>query len=108
MPQVEALIAATGADFRIGGDRAFYSPTNDFIQVPPPQAYFDPINWHRTACHELSHWVGHASRLCRDLSGSFGTQSYAREELVALSIRAGGVSPAAWYRDELAVILLLN
>jgi len=83
MPQVEALIAATGADFRIGGDRAFYSPTHDFIQVPPPQAYFEPINWHRTACHELSHWVGHASRLGRDLSGSFGTQSYAREELVA-------------------------
>jgi antirestriction protein ArdC len=50
VPQVEALIAATGADFRIGGDRAFYSPTHDFIQVPPPQAYFEPINWHRTAC----------------------------------------------------------
>jgi antirestriction protein ArdC len=83
VPQVEALIAATGADFRIGGDRAFYSPTHDFIQVPPPQAYFEPINWHRTACHELSHWVGHASRLGRDLSGSFGTQFYAREELVA-------------------------
>jgi antirestriction protein ArdC len=83
VPQIEALIAATGADFRIGGDRAFYSPTHDFIQVPPPQAYFEPINWHRTACHELSHWVGHASRLGRDLSGSFGTQSYAREELVA-------------------------
>jgi antirestriction protein ArdC len=83
VPQVEALIAATGADFRIGGERAFYSPTHDFIQVPPPQAYFEPINWHRTACHELSHWVGHASRLGRDLSGSFGTQSYAREELVA-------------------------
>jgi antirestriction protein ArdC len=83
VPQVEALIAATGADFRIGGDRAFYSPTHDFVQVPPPQAYFEPINWHRTACHELSHWVGHASRLGRDLSGSFGTQSYAREELVA-------------------------
>ena len=82
-PQVEALIAATGADFRIGGDRAFYSPTHDFIQVPPPQAYFEPINWHRTVCHELSHWVGHASRLGRDLSGAFGTQSYAREELVA-------------------------
>jgi antirestriction protein ArdC len=82
-PQVEALIAATGADFRIGGSRAFYSPTHDFVQVPPPQAYFEPINWHRTACHELSHWVGAASRLGRDLSGSFGSKAYAREELVA-------------------------
>ena len=26
LPQAEALIGATGADFRIGGDRAFYSP----------------------------------------------------------------------------------
>ena len=82
-PQAEALIAATGADFRIGGARAFYSPTHDFVQVPPPQAYFEPINWHRTACHELSHWSGAASRLGRDLSGSFGSKSYAREELVA-------------------------
>jgi antirestriction protein ArdC len=23
--------------------------------VPPPQAYFEPINWHRTALHELGH-----------------------------------------------------
>jgi antirestriction protein ArdC len=83
LPQAEALIAATAADFRIGGARAFYDPTHDFVQVPPPQAYFEPVNWHRTACHELSHWSGAASRLGRDLSGSFGTKSYAREELVA-------------------------
>jgi antirestriction protein ArdC len=82
-PQAEALIAATGAEFRIGGARAFYSPVDDFVQVPPPQAYFEPINWHRTAFHELSHWSGAASRLGRDLSGSFGSKSYAREELVA-------------------------
>src|SRR5579885_2551198 len=29
LPQAEALIAATGADFRIGGERAFYSPAAD-------------------------------------------------------------------------------
>jgi len=55
LPQVEALIRASGADIRIGGDRAFYSGTGDFIQVPPPQAYFEPVNWHRTALHELGH-----------------------------------------------------
>ncbi len=71
LPQAEALIAATGADFRIGGDRAFYSPTHDYVQVPRPDAYFEPINWHRTALHELGHWVGHPSRLARDLSGMF-------------------------------------
>ncbi len=82
-PYAEALIAATGANFRIGGGRAFYSLDDDFVQVPPPQAYFEPINWHRTAFHELSHWSGHGSRLGRDLSGSFGSKNYAREELVA-------------------------
>jgi antirestriction protein ArdC len=59
-------------------------PTNyDFIQVPRPDAYFEPINWHRTALHELGHWTGAAQRLDRDLSGSFGSKKYAQEELVA-------------------------
>ncbi|MFG1243444.1 ArdC-like ssDNA-binding domain-containing protein [Xanthobacter sp. V7C-4] len=57
-PQVEALIRATGIDFRIGGNRAFYVPALDYVQVPPPQAYFEPINWHRTALHELGHATG--------------------------------------------------
>ena len=30
-------------------------PAQDYVQVPPPQAYFEPINWHRTALHELGH-----------------------------------------------------
>ncbi|WOH57764.1 ArdC family protein [Bradyrhizobium sp. BWC-3-1] len=82
-PTVDALIKASGIDFRIGGNRAFYAPTEDYVQVPPPQAYFEPINWHRTALHELAHASGHPSRLNRDLSGSFGTRKYAFEELVA-------------------------
>jgi antirestriction protein ArdC len=83
LPHAEALIAATGADFRVRGDRAFYSSIHDFIQVPRPEAYYEPINWHRTALHELGHWTGAAQRLDRDLSGSFGSKKYAQEELVA-------------------------
>jgi antirestriction protein ArdC len=82
-PTVEALIQATGIDFRIGGNRAFYAPGPDLVMVPPPQAYFEPINWHRTALHELGHATGHPSRLGRDLTGFFGTKKYAFEELVA-------------------------
>jgi len=82
-PRVEALIRATGIDFRIGGNQAFYVPAHDYVQVPPPQAYFEPIDWHRTALHELGHATGHASRLGRDMSGRFGTRKYAFEELVA-------------------------
>jgi antirestriction protein ArdC len=82
-PTVEALVKATGIDFRVGGDRAFYDPAHDYVRVPPPQAYFEAINWHRTALHELGHASGHPSRLNRDLSGSFGSKKYAFEELIA-------------------------
>ncbi|RWM40255.1 zincin-like metallopeptidase domain-containing protein [Mesorhizobium sp.] len=103
-PRVEALIKATGIDFRIGGDRAYYSPTQDRVQVPPPQAYFEPINWHRTALHELGHATGHPSRLARDFSGSFGTRKYAFEELVAeisaaFSCAAMGIVPTVRHAD---------
>ena len=52
LPQVEELIRATGADIRIGGDKAYYDVAGDFIRVPPPQVFFEPINWHRSATHE--------------------------------------------------------
>jgi antirestriction protein ArdC len=83
LPRVEALIGSTGADLRIGGGRAYYDVTADYIRVPPPQAYFEPVNWHRTALHELGHWSGATHRLARGLSGQFGSQEYAKEELVA-------------------------
>ena len=83
VPQAESLIEATRADFRSGGNRAFYAPDEDYIQVPPQPAFFDQINYYRTCFHELGHWTGHTSRLARDLSGRFGCGKYAREELVA-------------------------
>jgi antirestriction protein ArdC len=72
-----------GVDFRVGGDKAFYSPAADFVQVPPQPAFFDQINYYRTALHELTHATGHSSRLARDLAHPFGSSGYAREELVA-------------------------
>ena len=82
LPQAEALIASTAADLRVGGDRAYYDILADYIHVPPPQAYFEPVNWHRTALHELGHWSGAAHRLGRDLSGSFGSKSTLRKNLL--------------------------
>ncbi|MDX8505580.1 ArdC family protein [Mesorhizobium captivum] len=103
-PRVDALIKATGIEFRIGGNSAYYMPAHDYVQVPPPQAYFEPINWHRTALHELGHATGHASRLSRDFSGSFGTRKYAFEELVAeicsaFSCAALGIVPTVRHAD---------
>lgn len=103
-PTVDALIKASGIPFRIGGDRAFYATTEDYVQVPPPQAYFEPINWHRTALHELGHATGHPSRLKRDQSGSYGTKKYALEELVAelscaFSCASLGIVPTVRHAD---------
>lgn len=83
IPQAERLIEATGADFRVGGTKAFYVPSEDFIRVPPQPAFFEQINYYRTCFHELGHWTGHRDRLDRDLSHRFGSKPYAREELVA-------------------------
>jgi antirestriction protein ArdC len=83
VPHAEALIRESGADFRIGGDQAFYAPQLDFVQVPPRRAFAEEINFYRTALHELGHWTGHPSRLGRDQSGRHGSPDYAREELVA-------------------------
>jgi antirestriction protein ArdC len=106
-PQIEALIKASGIDFRIGGNHAFYRPAEDYVQVPPPAAYFEPINWHRTALHELGHASGHRSRLDRDLSGSFGTKKYAFEELIAelcaaFSCASLGIAPTVRHADYIA------
>jgi antirestriction protein ArdC len=83
LPRVATLIEASGADFRVGGNEAFYAPTADFVAVPPPAAFPEPVNWYRTALHELGHWTGHRSRLDRDQRGGFASADYAREELVA-------------------------
>ena len=74
---------ASGADFRIGGDQAFYVPSEDFIRIPQQTSYTDQINYYRTAFHELGQWTGHGSRLDRCLTTKHGTADYAREELVA-------------------------
>lgn len=83
LQQVGKFIAATGADIRYGGDRACYVPSRDLICMPPLSAFRSPEQFRATELHELAHWSGASQRLDRDLSGRFGSQSYAAEELVA-------------------------
>lgn len=104
LPQADALIRAAGADFRIGGASAYYSPAHDFVAVPRPDDFHDPVNWHRTAFHELGHWTGHRSRLDRDQTGAFGSKDYGREELVAemtgaFVCAALGITPTVRHAD---------
>lgn len=105
--EADALIAASGAAFIIGGGEAFYSPSHDFVQVPPQVAFHEPVNWYRTALHELGHWTGHGSRLDRDQKGGFGSEAYAKEELVAemaaaFTCASLGIAPTVRHADYIA------
>lgn len=80
---VEAFLRAIGAKVLHGGNQAFYSPRFDLITLPEPERFESAAHYYATSLHEHAHWSGHKSRLNRDLSGRFGTESYAAEELVA-------------------------
>ena len=83
-PDAAATIARNStAIIRIGGDRAFYSPSTDHVQMPPAGAFRSPAAFASVLLHELGHWSGSKDRLNRDLSGRFGSYDYAREELRA-------------------------
>ena len=69
-----------------GGDRAFYSPTLDYVQMPPRDSFNTPELYYTTLFHELGHSTGHENRLDRfskTHDHSFGSQDYSKEELTA-------------------------
>ena len=71
---------------QIDANRAFYSPAQDFINLPSIGQFETSEHYYATYFHELIHATGHSSRLARsevmDFSG-FGTKPYSKEELVA-------------------------
>ncbi len=87
--EAERFVTATSADVRMGGDRAYYGQRTDHIQMPDRDRFTGTEtisateSYYATLLHELTHWTGHTSRLDRDLSGRFGREGYAMEELVA-------------------------
>jgi antirestriction protein ArdC len=87
--RAEAFAKATGATIEEGGDRACYIPSTDTIRMPERRRFTGTETttpaegFYSTLCHELVHWSGAKHRLDRNLTGRFGTESYAVEELVA-------------------------
>lgn len=79
----ERFIKNTGASITHGGDRACFIPSLDQIKMPQLNDFVSLDEYYSTILHELTHWTGHQSRLDRLKSGSFGSEEYAREELVA-------------------------
>jgi antirestriction protein ArdC len=80
----DEFAAATKATIRSGGIRAFYSVTDDHVQLPPLECFRDSESYYATLLHELTHWTRHASRLNREFGRKrWGDEGYAAEELVA-------------------------
>jgi antirestriction protein ArdC len=81
--EADEFIKATGAVVRHGGDRAFYAPARDIVQMPPFERFANKESYYGTELHEIIHWTGHKSRLKREFGKTFGDRIYATEELVA-------------------------
>lgn len=82
--RAEAFFAATRADFRHGGNQAYYAVSSDYVQMPPFEAFRDAESYYATLAHEVTHWTRHSSRLDRDFGRKrWGDEGYAAEELVA-------------------------
>ena len=60
-----------------------YIPSKDSIRMPKFHDFYTYTAYFSTMAHECSHATGHKTRLDRSLSGRFGDDSYAMEELIA-------------------------
>lgn len=77
-----AAAARLGVRIEVKGDAAAYRKSDDAVLMPAAR-FESPAARTATLFHELVHWTGAPGRLNRDLSGRFGTEAYAAEELVA-------------------------
>jgi antirestriction protein ArdC len=81
--EVDLFFDSLCGRYQHGGNRAFYSPSHDFIQMPHATQFERIDNYYSTLAHEFIHWTGAKHRLNRTFGGVFGNPEYAAEELVA-------------------------
>ncbi len=82
--KIERVIANSAAPVLYDSEnRAYYSTKEDKIHLPAIEIFKTKDDYYATALHEIAHSTGHASRLNRDMSGEFGSEKYAKEELRA-------------------------
>lgn len=81
--EADAYFSAIGADVHVGGNRACYVPALDRIHIPTLAQFEQPALYYSTLAHEHIHYTGAPDRLARDLTGRFGSDAYAVEELIA-------------------------
>ena len=81
--KIDKIIKNCGVPIEYGGNNACYIPNLDKIKLPEKAQFKSEDRFYGTALHEIAHSTGHSSRLNRDLTGKFGSEKYAKEELVA-------------------------
>lgn len=67
-------------------DRAYYSPSRDYIKMPLKEQFSSLEAYYQTFSHELIHSTGHRNRLNREGIVNpikFGSDLYSKEELIA-------------------------
>jgi antirestriction protein ArdC len=79
----ERFFTTISAEVSHGGNRAYYAPATDHIQMPPFAAFTENVAYYSTLAHEHTHWTSHTSRCDRQLGKRFGDMAYAAEELIA-------------------------
>jgi len=79
----ERFFRSIPANVSEGGDVACYEPGADIVCMVPFGQFKEAAGYYAVLAHELTNWTGAKSRLDRDLSGRFGSEAYAMEELVA-------------------------
>ena len=95
----ESVINEIKPVVKFGGDAAYFSITNDHIQMPPYEMFKSPEGYYSTLLHELTHWTGGKSRLTRKMVGKQqDKKAYSFEELIAemgssFLLAALGISP---------------
>jgi antirestriction protein ArdC len=79
---LDAIVGRIGVQVTVS-DRACYVPASDAVRMPAAETFRSRADHAATFLHELVHASGAKHRLDRDLSGRFGSEAYAAEELVA-------------------------
>lgn len=84
MPVIDSLIAHSPCPVReVPSNNACYMPEIDCINMPDRKQFRNLEGLASTLLHEQIHSTGHQSRLNREINNKFGSEAYAREELVA-------------------------
>ena len=76
------FVANTGIEIKTRSE-AYYNPREDYIGIPDLKLFKSTEAYAATLLHELTHVTGHKSRLDRDMTGKFGSESYSKEECIA-------------------------